>query len=75
MKQNLNFIIIFDIPLNFHALKLRINRRLKTMNAKMIQRSVWGHNSLKELVAIAEEINKKGGNAFVLKKNILFPKS
>jgi CRISPR/Cas system-associated endoribonuclease Cas2 len=62
MKEK-KYVIFFDIPTKNYVLRARVNRALKAINAKMIQRSIWKHNNLDQLVEIAQLINQHGGKA------------
>jgi len=67
-----NFLIAFDIPTELKTFKLQINRRLKRINATMIQRSLWKHSNLKELIRIATLIKNVGGKAIIMEERLVF---
>ena len=67
-----DFILAFDIPTELRIFKLQINRRLRRMNAKMIQRSLWKHDDLKELIKIATLIKNAGGKAIIMEEKLVF---
>jgi hypothetical protein len=62
MKKK-KYCIFFDIPTKNYVLRARVNRALKSINAKMIQRSIWKHDNLDQLIKIAQLINQHGGKA------------
>jgi CRISPR/Cas system-associated endoribonuclease Cas2 len=62
MKEK-KYVIFFDIPTKNYVLRARVNRALKAINAKMIQRSIWRHDNLDQLIKIAQLINQHGGKA------------
>jgi hypothetical protein len=62
MKEK-KYCIFFDIPTKNYVLRARVNRALKAINAKMIQRSIWKHDNLDQLIKIAQLINQHGGKA------------
>jgi hypothetical protein len=45
---------------------------LTKIKAKMLQRSVWLHESAQKLVEIASFIKSRGGKAIVLEKNVVY---
>jgi len=67
-----NFLLAFDIPTELKTFKLQINRRLKRMKAKMLQRSLWKHSNLKELIKIAILIKNVGGKAIIMEEKLIF---
>jgi len=69
---NLSFIIAFDIPSQLKSFKLNVNRRLKRMKAEMIQRSLWKHENLEELIRIATLIKNVGGKAVIMEEKFIF---
>lgn len=72
MKRK-DFILMFDIPRKNGTLKRSINRKLHRINAKMIQKSVWKSNNLNDLVQIASTIKQEGGQATILKEDVVVP--
>jgi hypothetical protein len=66
------YLIIFQLGSDSSALKLKINRMLNKINAKMIQRSVWTHGSAQKLIEIASFIRARGGKAMVLEANTIY---
>ena len=66
------FVIVFDLPREFHSERKRVNLELKRINAKMIQFSVWESEKLKELMAIALIIKRFGGVSKILEEKFLF---
>ncbi|MEM7825797.1 MAG: hypothetical protein QW412_02985 [Candidatus Aenigmatarchaeota archaeon] len=59
----MDFILTFDISRENSTLEKRINRKLKRINAEMVQFSVWKSEKLQELIKIALLIKQKGGSA------------
>lgn len=66
------YIIIFQLPKNSQSLKLKVNRMLTKIKARMLQRSVWFHENAQKLVEIASFIKSRGGKAIVLEKNVVY---
>jgi CRISPR/Cas system-associated endoribonuclease Cas2 len=65
-------IIIFDIPRKNPILAVKVNRKLKKINAKKIQNSVWRSENFDELVKIALWIRNAGGKAMILEEKTIF---
>lgn len=65
-------ILIFDIPKDEKILAVKVNRLLKSIDAKKLQNSVWKSDNLKELVKIAIWIRNVGGTAIILEEKIIF---
>ena len=55
------FLLSFDIPREFNALRLRVFKKLKKIKARMVHESLWESDNLKELINLAILISKKGG--------------
>lgn len=68
----MGFVLIFDIPESEAVEKVRINRELHRINARMIQNSVWKHEDLKELISFAIRIRNLGGKASILEEKFVF---
>ncbi|MCD6403167.1 MAG: hypothetical protein J7K98_02465 [Candidatus Aenigmarchaeota archaeon] len=68
----MSYILAFDIPTDLKVFKLQINRRLKRIHATMIQRSLWKHNDLNELIRIASLIKNVGGKALIMEEKLVF---
>jgi len=66
------YLIVFQLESGSQALKLKINRKLKKIGAKMIQRSVWTHENAQKLVEIASFIKARGGKAMVLEADVIY---
>ena len=66
------FVLAFDIPASEPVFKLTINRRLRRMGARMIQRSLWQHEDLNELIRIAMFIKNVGGKARIMEEKLIF---
>ena len=65
-------ILIFDLPTENASEKVRFNRELHEINAKMIQRSAWSSENIGELIRIASEIKKLDGRARILEERFVF---
>ena len=72
MKTKNYFVLIYDIPLSHHFLKLRVNRALRKIKALQIQKSVWKHEDLEKMIEIAMMIKNLGGKASILEEKFLF---
>ncbi len=66
------YLIIFQLGSDSLSLKLKINRKLNKIGAKMIQKSVWIHESVQKLIEIASFIRARGGKAMVLEANVIY---
>jgi hypothetical protein len=66
------FVLTFDIPTEEKNFKLKINRELNAIGARMLQRSVWQFDDLQALIRIATLIKSIGGSALILEKKFLF---
>jgi len=66
------YLIIFQLGSDSSALKLKINRKLNKIGARMIQKSVWAHESAQKLIEIASFIRARGGKAMVLEANVIY---
>ena len=66
------FLLTFDIPKESNTLRVRIFRDLINLNAKLIHHSLWRSENLKELMSIANEIKRNGGNARILEEKFVF---
>jgi len=66
------YLLIFQLGSDSPALKLKINRTLSKIGAKMIQKSVWTHESVQKLIEIASFIKARGGKAVVLEANVIY---
>ncbi len=78
MKQKLNqdFLFSFDIPHhknsdNWHF-KIWVYRKLKRINARMVQRSLWRSNNMEALVTLAKLIKEEGGRAIIMEERLVF---
>ena len=60
------FALIFDIPTGMNVFKVKLNRSLKLIGARMVQRSVWKSENLNEMVKLALWIRQHGGKAEVV---------
>ncbi len=67
-----DYALIFAIPTSEAVLRIRINRALKLIGAKMVQRSIWKSSSLADLKGIAKFIKDRGGNAQVIEWKKVF---
>jgi len=66
------YLIIFQLSSGSSTLKLKINRMLKKIGAKMIQKSVWAHESVQKLLGIASFIKARGGKATVFEADVVY---
>ena len=65
------FIIIFDVPLGKRTLARKIQRKLNKINAEVMQQSVWKSKDLSGLLEIASVIKQEGGQATILKEDVV----
>ena len=65
------FLISFDIPKEFNALRLRVFRKLRKLNAEIVHESLWKSNSLESLTNIALLIRQHGGSAKILEEKFI----
>ena len=72
ISSSMSFLISFDIPREMNSLRLRVFRRLKVNEAKMIHESLWESKELEELVDLALLIKKFGGSARILEEKFIF---
>ncbi len=68
----MRYILSFDIPRESPNLKLRVNRALHRIGAKLVHHSLWRHADMKMLADIAVEIKENGGRAVILEERLLF---
>ncbi len=68
----MEFVLIFDIPLEEKSSAKQAQRLLTRIGAKQIQRSVWKFDELQELIDIASFIKKSGGDARILEGRFVF---
>ncbi|MBU5537248.1 MAG: hypothetical protein QW818_00675 [Candidatus Aenigmatarchaeota archaeon] len=66
------FILSFDLPKEMAPIRSRLHRRLTSMKAVKIHDSFWKSQKLEELIAIAQEIKKFGGQASILEEKFIF---
>jgi CRISPR/Cas system-associated endoribonuclease Cas2 len=71
-REKMIYILIFDIPRENPILAVKVNRKLKEINAEKIQNSVWRSENLEELTKIALWIRNSGGKAQILEEKIVF---
>ncbi len=64
----MSYLLIFDIKREKPSLRVKVNRMLNTIKARLLQDSVWEHDDLKELEKIAKEIKSEGGKVLISKK-------
>ncbi|MDI6806313.1 MAG: hypothetical protein QMD14_00665 [Candidatus Aenigmarchaeota archaeon] len=67
----MSYIILFDIPRNMGYLQVKINRLLHSINAQLIQHSVWESEDLNVLKQVSNLIKEGGGKAIILEKKIV----
>lgn len=72
LVNKMEFVMIFDVPLEDRALARKVQRDLGKIGAKMLQQSVWKSDSLQDLISIASLVKKSGGNAKILKEKFIF---
>lgn len=65
-------ILIFYLPRENASEKVRFNRELHEINARMIQHSAWSSENIQELIRIASEIKKLDGRARILEERFVF---
>ena len=70
--SKMEFVMIFDVPLEDRALARKVQRDLHKSGARMLQQSVWKSDSLQDLISIASLVKKAGGDARVLKEQFVF---
>ncbi len=68
----MSYVLVYDIPQSEAVEKVRINRMLHRIGAKLMQQSLWTSDDIKNLVAIGIRIRKIGGRAQILEERILF---
>lgn len=66
------YILMFDIPRENTILAVKVNRKLKKINAEKVQNSVWRSENLDELINIALWIRNSGGKAQIIEEKIVF---
>jgi hypothetical protein len=66
------FLLSFDIPRDLNALRLRVFKRLRKMNAEMVHQSLWRSENLNDLIYIALLIHNRGGSARILEEKFIF---
>jgi len=67
-----NYVMVFDIPRELNATKIRVWRELQKIHAKKIQHSVWKSNKLDKLIEIATLVKKSKGKARILEEKLIF---
>jgi hypothetical protein len=68
----MSFILIFDIPKEMRTLELKVNRFLHSINARMLQHSVWKSTDLNQLMDVAMLIKSHKGKASILEEKLIF---
>ena len=68
----MSYLLLFDIPKGQSILAIKVNRLLKSIDAKKMQNSVWKSDNIKELMKISIWIRNCGGVANILEENIVF---
>ena len=68
----MSYILIFDIPREDFSLAVKVNRKLKAMNAEKIQNSVWRSENFDGLVKVALLIRNAGGRAQIIEEKVVF---
>ncbi len=64
----MSYIIIFDIKREKASLRVKVNRMLNSIKAKMVQDSVWESYNLDELKRISQVIKTNGCKAMIFSK-------
>jgi CRISPR/Cas system-associated endoribonuclease Cas2 len=64
----MSYLLIFDIKREKPSLRVKVNRMLNNIKARLLQDSVWEFDDLNELEKIAKEIRSEGGKALIFKK-------
>jgi len=64
----MSYLLIFDIKREKPSLRVKVNRMLNSIKARLLQDSVWEFEDLKELKRIANFIRSEGGKALLFKK-------
>jgi len=64
----MSYLLVFDIKKEKPSLRVKVNRMLNRIKARLLQDSVWEFNDLKELKRIANFIRSEGGKALLFKK-------
>jgi len=64
----ISYLLIFDIKREKPSLRVKVNRMLNSIKARLLQDSVWEFEDLKELKRIANFIRSEGGKALLFKK-------
>lgn len=65
----MSYIIVFDIGRDNPSLRVKVNRLLNKIKAKMLQDSVWQSDNLDELRQISQLIKVNGGKVLLFDKN------
>jgi CRISPR/Cas system-associated endoribonuclease Cas2 len=68
----MEYLIFYDIPSEEVYFKKKINKMLRKINAKIIQRSIWKSENLSELIKIATLIKNIGGKAKIVEEKVVF---
>ncbi|MEM5832132.1 MAG: hypothetical protein QXT38_02370 [Candidatus Aenigmatarchaeota archaeon] len=66
------YIIIFQLPAKDPIIKLKVNRFLKKIGAKIVFKGVWRHQDEVQLIGLASWIRNLGGKAYVLEEKIIY---
>ena len=72
LVRKMEFVLIFDVPLDNRALARKTERDLNRVGARMLQQSVWKLEDRNELIDIAMLIKKSGGSARILEERFVF---
>ena len=59
------------MPLGKRTLARKIQRKLNKINAEIMQQSVWKSKDLSGLLEIASVIKQEGGQATILKEDVV----
>ena len=66
------FLLLYDLAKSKAYTRVKINRELNKIDAKMFQHSIWEHSNLNSLKRIADLVRENGGKAIILKKKIVY---
>lgn len=64
----MGYLLIFDIKREKASLRVKVNRLLNRIKARMVQDSVWESDNLDELKTIYQVIKTNGGKAMIFDK-------
>jgi CRISPR/Cas system-associated endoribonuclease Cas2 len=68
----MSFLLCYDVTRSRGSLRVKINRELSRIDAKMLQHSMWEHTDFNQLKSVAKMIKSSGGRAIILEKRIVY---